>query len=697
MTWLRSLTARLLVGLVVPLAIASVGVGWITASSLEGNAVALAEAMQIEAAAQRALALALIQEDASKAILIDRAKLSTYSKAKLAAYDGHKELLTQVQGATTDPEVLAMLAELEDIDAGTLRPLDTRLLEQLFVDLDGARRLYFTEYEPARGRYQATIEALTEHTREQVVAATAATAQNNARSLAKVGGVLGLALVVVTGIIVVLGRQVDQRDREMRALLAGIDVGMAYFDRSGHLSDQRSQALAALLPGSDAHHTLADLLAAVAGSDPEDVAFTLQTLWPDEEEDEAFFSPFEATISFLPQTVDVDIGDGLRHLALRYGAHYDAAGQLDRVYMTVDDVTETMQRAAELEAAAERVRRISLAAEDVEAFTAFAEEVDQLAQTIDGCLQGSEEGTELKRYLHTMKGNVSIFGFQILADRLHGVEDLLADGADGPVVAQAWDQARRGWLEQRDDLRQVLKLGEDRRSIRVDRDRLHALGLAAQAHPDDVLPRYVSLFRIPAVTLFARYHRFVTQLASRRGLEGVGLVVDEGSADLTRGEFAALDTALVHLMRNAVDHAATPAHEREANDKPPNMTLQVRTQRRASTVVLRIEDDGRGVDREALAAKAVQSGRWTEEQARAASDEDKLQLIFAPALSSATEVTQTSGRGMGMDLVRAHVEAQGGSIEVSSTLGVGTTFVVRIAASTPGPVGQPAQGPQPVA
>src|SRR5581483_1307805 len=132
----------------------------------------------------------------------------------------------------------------------------------------------------------------------------------------------------------------------------------------------------------------------------------------------------------------------------------------------------------------------------------------------------------------------------------------------------------------------------------------------------------------------------------------------------------ALPEPLVHLLRNAVDHGIEPPDERLAAGKPPTRTISIRAFHEGGRVQIDVSDDGRGIDADRLVAKAVAEGMIPAEDAPALSRREVLDLIFRPGLSTKGEITNTSGRGVGMDAVRANLERVGGSIEVSTEASV---------------------------
>lgn len=156
------------------------------------------------------------------------------------------------------------------------------------------------------------------------------------------------------------------------------------------------------------------------------------------------------------------------------------------------------------------------------------------------------------------------------------------------------------------------------------------------------------------------------------------LETNGGSVELDRDVVAALGGPLVHLVRNAIDHGIEPPEERAALDKPRTGTVTIDARKDGVELVLEVTDDGRGLDANTLRDAAVADGIVIQGRADAMSDEAAYELVFHPGLSTESEVTDVSGRGVGMDVVADAVSGLDGDIEVESTPGEGTTFRLRV-------------------
>ena len=177
--------------------------------------------------------------------------------------------------------------------------------------------------------------------------------------------------------------------------------------------------------------------------------------------------------------------------------------------------------------------------------------------------------------------------------------------------------------------------------------------------------------------LFNKFPRIVRDVATACGKE-VSLHVDGADTELDRTLIEKIRDPLTHLIRNAIDHGIEPVHTRRAADKPSSGQIFLRAFQESGQVTIEVSDDGAGISVDAVRKKAVESGLVTNDAAHDMSDERIFQFIFEPGFSTAHAVTNISGRGVGMDVVRTNIESIGGTIDISSQRGIGTVVHVRI-------------------
>jgi two-component system chemotaxis sensor kinase CheA len=181
----------------------------------------------------------------------------------------------------------------------------------------------------------------------------------------------------------------------------------------------------------------------------------------------------------------------------------------------------------------------------------------------------------------------------------------------------------------------------------------------------------------PIGNVWSRFPRIVRDVSHELGKK-VRLLMEGTETELDRTIIEAIKDPMTHLVRNAVDHGMELPAERIARGKPAEGTLRLRSYHEGGQVIIEITDDGAGIDREKVLRKAIQKGLLGEEQAARLTERELFQLLFAPGFSTAAQVTNLSGRGVGMDVVKKNIEKIGGTVDVRSEAGRGTTIRLKI-------------------
>jgi len=182
---------------------------------------------------------------------------------------------------------------------------------------------------------------------------------------------------------------------------------------------------------------------------------------------------------------------------------------------------------------------------------------------------------------------------------------------------------------------------------------------------------------VPLSTVFAAFPRAVRDVARQQGKE-VELSIDNAEVGVDRGVLGEVRDAMVHLLRNSVDHGIEAPEGRQKEGKPRAGRIAVRVRADGGMLAVDVEDDGRGIDAQRLREVSVARRVLTAPQAAALSDREAMDLIFLPGFSTREEVTELSGRGVGMAVVKKKVEALGGSVAVTSVLGKWTRMSLRL-------------------
>jgi len=297
---------------------------------------------------------------------------------------------------------------------------------------------------------------------------------------------------------------------------------------------------------------------------------------------------------------------------------------------------------------------------------------------------------ELLRRAHTLKGNASCVGFDAFAAFAHTYEAQLesADALDVPVLLGGIDTFREMLERKTATTESTLRLAVEKLDRMLDlageiailRGRVQQI---ISTRGDDLLvevERQIDQLQrelqelimrarmVPVGPLFRQYARMVRDLASAHG-KNARLVTCGDDVELDTTAVELLRDPLTHMIRNAIDHGLETPDVRAANGKSPIGTITLDARHEAGTITIRISDDGAGLDRGAIAARARTLG---------IEHADSDRLIFEPGFTTSNEVTDLSGRGVGMDVVRRAVESLRGSIAIETSEGRGTTFILRL-------------------
>jgi len=182
---------------------------------------------------------------------------------------------------------------------------------------------------------------------------------------------------------------------------------------------------------------------------------------------------------------------------------------------------------------------------------------------------------------------------------------------------------------------------------------------------------------VPIENVFNRFPRVVHDL-SRELSKKINLVIEGAETELDRTVIDEIGDPLIHLIRNAADHGIESPQERIKKAKPEYGTINLKAYQDGNNVIIEVSDDGKGIDLNGVLAKALESGRVSKEQAKNLKDYEIISLMFEPGFSTSSKVTDISGRGVGLDVVKTKIESLGGSIETTFVKDKGTTFQIRL-------------------
>ena len=310
-----------------------------------------------------------------------------------------------------------------------------------------------------------------------------------------------------------------------------------------------------------------------------------------------------------------------------------------------------------------------------------------------------EEICRLSRDFHTIKGNAGTYGFERLTKLAHQGEEFL-EALKTPITVRT-AVTLRAILDKLDEMgeaheeivateKKLMGGGIDGAAlVQISERKLdHVRGLAAALHSasntlvdSEAVKTLVEACErirdIPLPKLADKYRGMIQRLAESLGKK-IHLEVVPSHLEVGPSFFAPLDEALVHMFRNSVDHGIEIPDARSAAGKQEYGTVRLGVEPDEERIVVTVSDDGAGIDADAVAAKAMENGLISADELAAMGVEQKLMLIFESGLSTATSVTDVSGRGVGMSAVRDSIEDLGGSISISTVIGQGTRIVLQI-------------------
>jgi two-component system, chemotaxis family, sensor kinase CheA len=455
------------------------------------------------------------------------------------------------------------------------------------------------------------------------------------------------------GLVAERTHDLDERNADLKRLLDNVGQGFVSLDRAGRMSRERSRVLGEWFGPDPDSGLFADLLANTDADKGSWFAVGWESL-------QDGIMPAEVSLQQLPGRINA----GARELGLEYRALLGADGEVERVLVVVSDVTDEIRRSRAEADEREITGLFSRLIADRTGLLEFFWEAHQLLEQAALGVR-TRELVSLKRALHTLKGNASLYGLETVAEICHGLEDKLEEAT--LLQESELEPLRRRWLDVSSKVRALV---EDRSGkIEID-DAEYAEILAAiergVGHAE--LRRRVQAWRLePAEARLTRIGEQAAALAERLGKGPIEVRIEANQIRVERERWAEFWSACVHIVRNSVDHGLEPGEERDLLGKRLPALLELSTAIVGDRFQIEFSDDGRGIDWEAVRGKARELGLPSE------SSEELIDALFSDGLSTKSEVSEVSGRGVGLGAVRQVCTRLAGKVEVTSSRGAGTT------------------------
>ncbi len=341
-------------------------------------------------------------------------------------------------------------------------------------------------------------------------------------------------------------------------------------------------------------------------------------------------------------------------------------------------VSTASQPAAKVAPAA-KTRSADSAAKPTETLRVDIERLDQLmnlaGQLVINKARFTRIGDRLKGVLTSKQSSRTL-------DNVFGMLDKMAGGGDGAHV-QADDlqteiesirtQARRIQNDLESVRRDVDALGHVRSSVNDLAETIHQLDRVSDGIQQSVMDTRM----LPIGPLFGRFKRVIRDITRSNG-KSIRLVINGEKTELDKRMIDELGDPLIHMVRNSADHGIELPEVREAAGKPRQGTVTLDAFHRGNSIVIQVTDDGKGLDPDRIRRKALDKGLLTEADLERMTPHQIYQLIWEPGLSTAEKVTEVSGRGMGMDIVKSKIEDLNGVVDLDSEPGKGTKLTIKL-------------------
>jgi HAMP domain-containing protein/HPt (histidine-containing phosphotransfer) domain-containing protein len=505
-------------------------------------------------------------------------------------------------------------------------------------------------------------------------------------------GRLGAAFNTMAESIVDRERRLAAATRELQQVLDNMGQAILVFGPGGRIEGAPSRQSAQLFGALAEGRTVASLL--YPSASPADVEARAFDVWVEEAfhiptdlfDDLAELAPQEIT---LPAPEDGSRGETTLEVAFRYLA---GEGEQRRVMLVATDVTEKRRleqavRQLDEQHARQMAAMRRLLAGGGQVFVAFVQDAEQRLALCEAAIQGPGDALtegeieQIFRHAHTLKGEARGFGLDRLLAEVSAIEALLSplrararDGMvqrdqHGPALLAAVERAREAIQEGREVFVEASPIGRAALDqIPVDRGDLQALEQASAGLPAAVRGVIERLTSRPFGEAALGISESVPTWAANEGKK-VRLEISGREVRVPRALQRILPAIITHLVRNSIAHGIEPAATREAAGKPPTGTISVRCEEGPDGVVVTVEDDGAGLDGSTLRARARALGLDHESSPAEV-------LAFLPGVSSASDISELAGRGVGLAAVREDARSVGYEVILVSTPSIGMRFVV---------------------
>lgn len=450
-------------------------------------------------------------------------------------------------------------------------------------------------------------------------------------------------------------REVESRNQDMRLVLDNVSQGLMTLDRDARIRGERSGVLTSWLGAPLCGQSFGEYLAAHDANFSALFEIGWQALLDD-------FMPMELILDQMPNFLEA----GSRKLEVSYTPIWEAQEVWNKLLVVISDVTAERLSA---EAEAEKKELLAIFEKVLQHRSAFSEFIAEAEELVAALTDAKESPLPLvKRQVHTLKGNCGIYGLATLSELCHEIENRMESensglsAVDKELLCKRWHalSLRIAKIVQPPSQR-LIELEE----VEVLEFHQRVLGGLADMAIADTL---INWTREPIQVKFEHFAAHARELSLRLQKGELEVHIESNRLRLAPERWTAFWANFTHVIRNAVDHGLGTPENREQAAKPARARLTLRSYIRDNRFLLEVSDDGFGIDWQQVRSKAEKLGLSVE------TPEQLGQALFVDGLSTRTDVTEFSGRGVGLSALRAACEDLQGSIRVLSEQGVGTTF-----------------------
>ncbi len=458
---------------------------------------------------------------------------------------------------------------------------------------------------------------------------------------------------------------IARQNAEMTLILGNVGQGFLVLDAAGRIEGQHSAILERWFGRVPAGTPLWSYL---APHDPEQAQW-LELAWSNlqpaqpEGRGSTPFMPAELCVAQMPRSFTAD-GN---HYDIEYRPLWAESEQLDKMVVVISDVSELREREAGERAQRELVAVFDALVRDRAGFVSCCEDALALVRTIEA---GSQATPLLLERLHTLKGNAWLFKLNALAQTCERIEESCAAERRGPTVEQAAELSRA--LAHSTRVVQPFLTPDSAHAVSLRSEDFQAIEQALRSGEPSraVLERLTRATAEPAAQVFGRLLAQLEPLAHRLGKCPVETQLEDGGVRFPRARFAPLWAVMVHALRNVADHGLETEWEREQSNKPVPARVSLSAQHDGARLRIRLRDDGRGIDWEAVREKARARGLPADTHAQLTD------ALLHHGFSTLDAQSELSGRGVGLSALAREVERLGGRLSLTSERGQGTELTL---------------------